>query len=473
MRAVAMSRKAGIGTVFSLLCSEWVEAPGSYHNEQRTVRKRAMPTERTPPEDITMGGSGEKSTVFSANLISAADAENRFDSGKGVRLRTKNVFVDANVHIAAKFVYHRGNLTRLAKLADASLAVIFDTLVDRGEITSNIRETAQAAADLLKKFGRTAESLSASTDPAISHLFRDHDVDQLTSLFEEQYDGFRRTARVKSIDVSQAHVSAVFQRYFDRRSPFTEKKRSEFPDAFIVAALSEWCWLHSEFMYVVSADSGFRQAARQMGRGRLIPLERIEEFLDLVVSAESEPAAFAAQAWIDTHGAVVSQAVGEEFKNAGFYVEDADGDVLEVELEGIELGTPLLVEAGGSEAVFDVPFEATFTAEIEYDVPGTGFYDHEDKVMLFQDRARKIVRRTEDYTAEVQLDVGEEELEPAPDDGAKFVIELHSVTIEGSRDLPVSTEDEFVEHLPASHDEESWSEVDDGETEPSEGDSDF
>jgi hypothetical protein len=367
------------------------------------------------------------------------------------------VFVDTNIHVAAKFAYTQGTLARLANVGNASIAAVFDTSIDRGEIFSNMKDLAQDASDALKKFTRTVPSLAASTDPAIATLFQGLDAARIEAIGHDEYTAFRARAKACDLPLAEKAVHEIFSRYFGRRAPFSEKKRSEFPDAFIIATLSEWCWRESEMMYVVSADSGFREAALDIGRGRLIPLERLEEFLDLVVSAEDEPAAAAAQHWVDAHRQTISRAISEAFAtDTGFWVSDADGEVFDVEIEELQLRTPLIVEVDESEVVFDIPFEITFTAVLDYEVPGSGVYDSEDKVMLFADRARVRVRRTDDHVAEVRLQVIHGDGRVTLRGAAQDFMKIGAVSIDQASDIPVSIEDERVEVFPQPDDDDRW-----------------
>lgn len=198
----------------------------------------------------------------------AQQPQEREDSDRGdsrTKLDTKNVFVDTNIHVAAKFAYTQGSLARLANMGNASIAAVFDTSIDQGEILSNMKDLAQEASDALKKFTRTAPSLAAATDPAISALFQGLDATRIEAIGHSEYTSFRIRAKARELPLAEGAVHDIFSRYFGRRAPFSEKKRSEFPDAFIVATLFEWCWRESEMMYVVSGDSGFREAALDIG----------------------------------------------------------------------------------------------------------------------------------------------------------------------------------------------------------------
>ena len=242
-------------------------------------------------------------------------------------------------------------------------------------------------------------------------------------------------------------TATIFRRYFARTAPFEEKKKSEFPDAFIISVLSDWCWSTAETMYVVSRDQGFRDAARAIGRGRLFPLETLDEFLDLVVSEQDQARAIAVQQWLRRNESTVTEAVSAAFLNSGFYLEDADGSPEDIEIEEIHGSYPLLVELRDTEAVFSIAGEVVFSAVLVYDDPDSGIYDKEDDVMLYVETVRRRVRRTAEYEAEITVEFG-----PCDDEIETLSPELHGeiadIILNHNRDFAVSIEDELLEVLP-------------------------
>jgi hypothetical protein len=56
------------------------------------------------------------------------------------------------------------------------------------------------------------------------------------------------------IAVPNMSLEGVLDDYFEQRPPFSEKKKSEFPDAFAAAALEAWCKKKSEKILVISGD---------------------------------------------------------------------------------------------------------------------------------------------------------------------------------------------------------------------------
>ena len=77
----------------------------------------------------------------------------------------------------------------------------------------------------------------------------------------------------------------VIDRYFANEPPFDQpNSKKEFPDAFAIVALEDWCSRTEQRIYVVSKDQAVFRAAD--ASEHLIGIESLESLLALVVSAE-------------------------------------------------------------------------------------------------------------------------------------------------------------------------------------------
>lgn len=56
------------------------------------------------------------------------------------------------------------------------------------------------------------------------------------------------------------NLEDVINWYFDTRAPFSEKKKKEFPDAFIISALDQYYNQHHANIAIISADNDFKKA---------------------------------------------------------------------------------------------------------------------------------------------------------------------------------------------------------------------
>lgn len=79
--------------------------------------------------------------------------------------------------------------------------------------------------------------------------------------------------------------STVFDRYFNREAPFDEKESKEFPDAFVVEVLDQWCLSNDSQMYVVTRDKAMQRAAARTAS--LISLPSLDELMQAVAEGKN------------------------------------------------------------------------------------------------------------------------------------------------------------------------------------------
>jgi len=176
-----------------------------------------------------------------------------------------------------------------------------------------------------------------------------------------------------------------------------------------------------------------------------------------VVSEQNQEFAIAAQGWLRAHETVIMRQVKEAFLDSGFYIDDADGDAEDIDIEELRATKPLLIEADGSEAVFSFVSEITFTAVLSYDVPGTEVYDREDDITIYAERRRVRVRRTAEVDVEVRVLFQTVTLTtPSEGEAEEVEGEVEEVRLNGGRDFPISIDDEVVEVFYLDDDRFDW-----------------
>src|SRR5262249_7290389 len=79
----------------------------------------------------------------------------------------------------------------------------------------------------------------------------------------------------------QVPAKDVFDSYLQRQPTFDKPDSKEFPDAFVVAALDNWCQKNGEKMYVITKDKAMLRAVAKTAT--LIPLPTLEDYLALLV----------------------------------------------------------------------------------------------------------------------------------------------------------------------------------------------
>ena len=103
------------------------------------------------------------------------------------------------------------------------------------------------------------------------------DADLLAADLFKQFEHFlSRECNVKVHQALQIAPQAIFERYFTRKPPFDSEDSKEFPDAFVIVALADWCQQHGNQAYVVTQDKAMMRAA---AAERLLSLKDIQEVL--------------------------------------------------------------------------------------------------------------------------------------------------------------------------------------------------
>lgn len=208
--------------------------------------------------------------------ISEADVTTKPARQKAEPLRTRHVFFDTEVYRRAGFNVRNSQFSAFAKYVGAGRLSLHTTDITFAEINRQITEDAADKVSRLNKIGKDFGRISQFSDdvPKLP------EVDQ-NALAKSMWSG---VVDVLVHDFSANHIIAmnvpprkIFDKYFAGKAPFAKRGSKEFPDAFIVEALGDYCAKHQIKMYVVSGDAALREAAGS--HSAFIPLTSIDELL--------------------------------------------------------------------------------------------------------------------------------------------------------------------------------------------------
>ena len=129
----------------------------------------------------------------------------------------------------------------------------------------------------------------------------------------------------------------MFDKYFQSKPPFGgANKKSEFPDAFVLEAVTKVSNDRGHTLYVISSDGDMKKYADTLDS--LIHLKRVDDFLDLVVRKEDElkePVRFADGVFEKLESALVERA-REVISESELYSDEANEFDDEIHLMDIE-----------------------------------------------------------------------------------------------------------------------------------------
>jgi hypothetical protein len=173
------------------------------------------------------------------------------DNSTTDQLETDQVFVDTQAFFRERFNWRSKSCARLKELVRSGQVQVLTTSVTRSEVRSKIKESLDHARAALRKHDVVLGQLGSAN--AVTALEAAEAETRLQALF----DLFMDDVKAVEVPLSRA-VDKIFDDYFHERPPFSAKKKSEFPDAFVVSSLQERARTTGKKIYVVSGDADMR-----------------------------------------------------------------------------------------------------------------------------------------------------------------------------------------------------------------------
>ena len=179
------------------------------------------------------------------------------------------VTIDTNILDAAKYDLGDGSTLQLLKnyVDDGIIKVVLSNIVVR-ESKKHLAKQVNKACGIARKL--RAEVLQESTEYLInyvvlSRLFEiSKDKDALIQKSEELFDNFLTDINAEILGIDLINLESIIDDYFEINPPFEdgEKKRKEFPDAFIANQIRKR-FGEAEDVAIVSNDNGFKKACKE------------------------------------------------------------------------------------------------------------------------------------------------------------------------------------------------------------------
>lgn len=291
-----------------------------------------------------------------------------------------NVFIDSSIYIARNFNFNDQLLGQIAKLADGDHIRLFITEIVVNEVKNKINEKskeAKAALESIRKKGMILRNVSQ-----YNAVFNIDLSNTITSSVFKRFDDFMALTKISTISVDSVSISTLLSSYFRGIAPFSDKKKSEFPDAINLLALDNWCNINSESMYVISSDIDLANYCE--GNPNLHHLESVDLFLNLVTSNDGFRHAFVVNL-VEKHFEKIEKVICEEFQEMGFSIENEDGYVENVEVLSVEIEDDVnVIELEKEKATLQFEVRINFEAEVSYTDYENSIYDKEEGKYIFE-----------------------------------------------------------------------------------------
>ena len=307
------------------------------------------------------------------------------------------MFIDTSIFVSQNYDYAGPVFKNIARLSNARKTDIFVTDIILLEIQNNLDKEISKTDDAFLKVRKDARVLKNLGAEHVDKIFPKLDKLHITKKLKKKLSGFLEQARVTVIPASNSSIDTVFAKYFSGEPPFgTGRKKSEFPDAFSMIAIEEWCKRKHEKMYVVSKDKDIESYCRESRN--LIFLDDLAKFIDNVETHDDYFASVVLEK-ISNNKQVVEDAISESFVDQDFWIADQEGDVNEVQVNDQHINDIYILKAEQNYAIVQIDVSTNYDADIAYGDTSTVLYGGEDGVYLPWESVDKTVEQNVDYVA--------------------------------------------------------------------------
>ena len=192
-------------------------------------------------------------------------------------LETKNIFIDTQYYVKAGLNFQNSSFQKLESLCQDGELVNFTTSVVKEEVNDKVKGTVVEALSIIKNFKRKRHILTAINEDLECNIFDNIDENDIFEKSNAIFENHLDRCSTQIIDASDVDTEEILKLYFNKKSPFSEKKKNEFPDA--ISLLSLKSALDDKKIYIVSDDSDMKNFCAS--DTNFISIESLEIVLDL------------------------------------------------------------------------------------------------------------------------------------------------------------------------------------------------
>ncbi|WP_307758055.1 PIN domain-containing protein [uncultured Mediterranea sp.] len=326
---------------------------------------------------------------------------------------TDVVFIDTSVFIAENYFNQKNRIMTLCDLAAKRRIHLVTTAITSREIEHHVITDMRQAFEKLHK-----DCKALRNDPTIEAYLDSHSKSQIVSFARKLYSQYLRHSQTHVIGYEYCtDTQAIFEKYFGKEKPFGEgKKKDEFPDAFALQALENYCKKTGlKEILVLTCDNDLNQYKSQYLR----PLNHMA-YVHQKLSEDTRFTSF------ETMLHDECQRLQEEIRTQVYEMLDNEtlyyyrfqlAEISEIDITACDVkvnpnqyyiteSTPAFIEA-------EILPEVTFSVDVHHQDLDYGYYDREDGCWYGEQWTTTTFDRTLDMKVLLHFDIDSDSLEIA------------------------------------------------------------
>lgn len=339
------------------------------------------------------------------------------------------VTIDTNILDAANFDFSEKSTLQLLVnyVKKGKVKVVLSNIVVK-EAEKHIAKRGTTVCSLIRKL--RAEALKTATDYQIEQLGLGYilnlsnDKAEISQKSIDLLDKYIVDLDAEILDNSKIDLDEIIDDYFEIRAPFQngEKKRKEFPDAFIANQIRER-FGHEEMVAIISDDKGFIEACKPWDNhlffsslGALYSeMNKQEEFYtatkDFIINQQSDIESYLAQ-YIKNNVDINVIGVSHD-RNGITEGHDYDENYLN-SLSDITIGIHSVDEIDDNKSIVTLKCKGTFIMDCFYEDYDNAAWDSEEKKYLYVDTVGIREEHKANFACRIEINRAENTFEILP-----------------------------------------------------------
>lgn len=327
----------------------------------------------------------------------------------------ENIFFDTSEIIAGNY-FESTKLKELLKLANDGHLQILMPEITHNEVQKHAEKDLNKAIQENKKHKEDSRILR--NVPSIEEDFKLYNKREIKEEFFDAFQNKLKKAKIVMLPYPTTGVKEIFQKYFDNEAPFDkETKKHEFPDAFALRSVEEWCEHNKAKCIVLSKDKDMT-----MYKSDHLEIRKLGEFVDekvrqvgeamLLKQAANAYQSESLQLQKDIEKWVTDQI--DDYRTFASYVNNYDIHNVEIVNLKVDLLGYKFTSVTKDSITFHAEAKIIIHVEVEVDDENYGYYDNEEKEWIALDTRKATIDDT--FIVPIELlayrpEAGDEDME--------------------------------------------------------------
>lgn len=316
-------------------------------------------------------------------------------------LQTRNVFIDTQCYVKAGLHFEGAAFEVFRDLCErGDLTLITTSIVER-EVKNKIDDSIKEALQAVNTVQRKARILKSIEGSPIEGFFQPIDAAGVHESAKKAFSDFLDDTSAKFAPFDEINIGNLFNDYFDGNAPFGDgKKKNEFPDAFSLAAVSNY--VNKEGVYVISEDEDLKKYCES--NPNFHQVDTLDKLLDIYNSHDNSLANAITSYIIDNKELLESEIEGILNRTEAYNSSTWEDSELEsFSVISISELDPSIISIDGNSCIVTLDLSVQFEVTVNGPDFTNGYYDSEDKVVIPMNTTQNVEVEEKEFLIEIEL----------------------------------------------------------------------